>query len=237
MEVPIRTLARRAAFAAALAPVILLACSSKQRLAEYDYRNRSLSVISIAPAHPEVLGGAALDIDADPDRPLAALLRVGSEIAREVQKHQVRPRLDSAAVRVDVEHRLSAQLLDNAARHLRAVPAPGSRTADYELEVRIRRYGIVASAWTAPAYFLIDADMTLMDGATGRRIWRGRVREQDAVRPYTVTGGRTISNTVSAIALAGMSVDDISRQLENLSDYAASSMSAYFARSLDQARR
>jgi hypothetical protein len=235
MRVPVRAKVRQAAYAAVLLPVIFVACSSKQRLGEYDYRNRSLAVVSIAPAYPEVLGGAALRVD--PDRPLDALLRVGSEIAREVQKHQIRPRLDSAAVRVDVEQRMAAQLLDNAARHLRAVPSPESRTADYELEVRIRRYGIVASAWSAPAYFLIDADMTLLDGATGRRIWRGRVQQRDAVRPYAAVGSRTVSNTVSAIALASMSVEDLSRQLENLADYAANSMSIYFVRSLDQARR
>lgn len=235
MRVPIRTSASRVALAGALASTVLLACSSKQRLGEYDYRNRSLAVVSIAPAHPEVLGGAALRLDTD--RPLDALLRVGSEIAREVQKHQIRPRLDSAAVAVDVDARLSTQLLDHAARHLRATPVPDAATADYELEVRIRRYGIVASAWSAPAYFLIDADMMLLDGNSGRRIWRGRVRQRDAVRPYAATGSRTVSNTVSAIALASMSVDDISRQLENLADYAANSMSVYFARSLDQARR
>jgi hypothetical protein len=226
---------RQVARAALLIPVVLLACSSKQRLGQYDYRNRSLGMVSIAPAYPEVLGGAALRVD--PNRPLDTLLRVGSEIAREIQKHQIRPRLDSAAVAVDVDARLSARLLDNAARHLRAVPVPDARTSDYELEVRIRRYGIVASAWTAPAYFLIDADMTLLDGSTGRRIWRGRVRERDAVRPFAATGSRTVSNTVSAIALANMSVDDISRQLENLADYAANTMSVFFARSLDQARR
>lgn len=235
MRVPIRAHTHRAAFAAVLLIVLLAACSSKQRLGEYDYRGRSLAVVSIAPAYPEVLGGAALRVDTD--RPIAALLRVGSEVVREVQKHQIRPRLDSAAVRVDVEQRLSERLLDNAARHLRAAPAAEARTADYELEVRIRRYGIVASAWSAPAYFLIDADMTLLDGATGRRIWRGRVQQRDVVRPYAATGSRTVSNTVSAVALASMSVDDISRQLENLADYAANSMSTYFARSLDQARR
>jgi hypothetical protein len=234
MRVRSRQSAKHAA-AAMLLLVVLAGCSSKQRLGQYDYRNRSLGLVSIAPAYPEVLGGAALRVD--PDRPLDALLRVGSEIAREVQKHQIRPRLDSAAVTVDVEARLSERLLDNAARHLRAVPAADARTADFELEVRIRRYGIVASAWTAPAYFLIDADMMLLDGATGRRIWRGRVRQTDAVRPYAATGSRTVSNTVSAIALANMSVDDIARQLENLADYAANSMAVYFARSLDQARR
>ncbi|MEX1184750.1 MAG: hypothetical protein WEF86_16205 [Gemmatimonadota bacterium] len=218
-----------------IAPVLLPGCSSKQRLGEYDYRNRSLAVVSMAPAYPEVLGGAAFHVDTD--RPLTSLLRVGSEIAREVQKHQVRPRLDSAAVAVDVETRMSASLLDNAARHLRAVPTTDGRAADYELEVRIHRYGIVASAWTAPAYFLIDADMTLLDGSTGRRIWRGRVQERDAVRPYAVVGDRAVSSTVSAIALANMSVDDISRQLENLADYAANSMSVYFVRSLDDARQ
>lgn len=227
--------ARMGAPALLLLVVLVASCSSRQRLGEYEYRGRTLALVSFAPAHPEVLGGAAFR--ADPERPLESLLRMGSEIAREIQKHQVRPRLDSAAVAVDVRERLSGQLLDDAARHLRAVPTTDPAASDYELEVRIRRYGIVASAWTSPAYFLIDADMTLLDGRTGRRIWRGRVQQRDAVRPYAVAGSRTVSNTVSALALASMSVEEISRELENLADYAADSMLRYFARSLDQARR
>lgn len=229
---------RRAAGKAAPLLVILLlfagtACSSKQRLHQYEFRGRTLGLVSFGPAHPEVFGGLSLRGDAD--NPLDALVRIGSEAAREVQVQRARPRLAEAAARVDVRTRMSERTLQHAARHLRASPVADATTADYELEIRVRRYGIVAASWTSPAYFLVDADMTLLDGATGRRIWRTRLQERDPVQPFAV-GHRNVTNVVTAIALANMSTEEIERALELLADYAADRMVARLAHGLDAAR-
>jgi hypothetical protein len=211
------------------------ACSSKQRLREYDFRGRSLGLVTFGPAHPEVLGGMALRVDADD--PLESLVRIGSEAAREVQAQRVRPKLTEAASRVDVRGRIGQRTLEHGARHLRATPVAGTHAVDYELEIRIRRYGIVAASWTAPAYFLVDAEMTLLDGGTGRRIWRTRLRQRDPVQPFAVAGNRNVTNVVTAVALANMSTQEIERALELLADYAADHMVARLARGLDAARR
>lgn len=215
--------------------LVTVACSSKQRLGQYDFRGRSLGIVTLGPAHPEVLSGLSVRIDAD--NPAETLVRVGSEIAREVQAQRVRPRLAAAAASVDVRSRMGERTVQHAARHLRATPATGT-AVDYELEVRIRRYGIVAASWTAPAYFLIDAEMLLLDGATGRRIWKSRVRQRDPVQPYALSGGdRRVTNTVTAIALANMSTSELERSLELLADYAADRLVANLVRGLDSARR
>lgn len=210
-------------------------CSSKQRLGEYDFRGRTLTVVSIAPPHPEVLSGASWRID--PENPVATLIRIGSEIAREVEADRIRARLDSAAATVDVSGRMADRTLQNAARHLRATPVTGTQSVDYELEIRVRRYGIVASSWTSGAYFLIDADLLLLDGKTGRRIWQTDVRGQDPVR-FAGSGidDRSVTNVVTAIALARMSAGEIQRALESLADFAADQMVDHLAESLDEVR-
>jgi hypothetical protein len=215
--------------------VLASGCSSKQRLGQYDFRGRTLGIVTSGPAHPEVLGGLSIRLDAD--NPAETLVRVSSEIVREAQAQRVRPRLEAAAASVDVSGRMGERTVQQAARHLRATPATGT-AVDYELEVRIRRYGIVAASWSAPAYFLIDAEMMLLDGATGRRIWKSRVRQREAVQPFALSGGdRRVTNVVTAIALANMSTSELERSLELLADYAADRLAGQLVRGLDAARR
>lgn len=220
---------------AALAALTLAACSNKQRLGEYDYRGRTLAVATIAPPHPEVFSGASF-AHVDADDPIELVLRAGSEAVREVSAQKAREKLDRVARDVDVSGRMSGRMLENAARHLRAVPVTDPR-ADYELEVRIRQYGIVAASWTADAYFTLDATVTLLDGATGRRIWRTNVRARDPVRVAVVgVGDRSVTNVITAARLAGMSDDEIRRALESLADFAADAVVTSLARGLDDAR-
>lgn len=230
---------RRSSTAAATAAVLGLAtlagCSNKQRLGEYDFRSRTLGITTIAPAQPQVFSGLAVDIDEA--RPLETILRVGSGVAREVSIVKVRARLDSAGREADVADRMGDRLLTAASRHLRTTPVKDPRQADYELEVRVRRYGIEASSWSSQAYFLIQADMILLDGATGRRIWKADVRATDRVRP-AVFGreGEPVAGAVTAWALAQMSAAELQQALEGLADFAADFLAREFAEALDDAR-
>lgn len=224
-----------AALVAAALVLTVPGCSNKQRLGEYDYRGRTLAVVTIAPPHPEVFSGASF-ARVDPNDPIGLVLRAGSEAAREVSASRAREKLDRVARDVDVSGRMSGRTLENAARHLRAVPVTDPR-ADYELEVRIRHYGIVAASWTEDAYFTLDATVTLLDGATGRRIWRTDVRARDPVQVAVVgVGDRSVTNVITAARLAGMSEDEIRRALESLADFAADAVVSSLARGLDDAR-
>lgn len=231
---------RPAAVLAVAGTVLLLSsCSNKQRLGEYDYRGRTLGLVTIAPPHPELLTG--MDVDVDLDNPVGMLIRAGAEIAREVSAEEARARLDSAAAAIDVSDRMGGRVLRNAARHLRARPVESGDGAparvDYELEIRVRRYGIVADSWTSGAYFQIDADMLLLDGQTGRRIWEEDVRATDPVRHSSIgVGDRSVTSVVTAISLAEMSVEEIERALEGLADFAADHLIREFAEALDDAR-
>lgn len=237
-----RSIRRRrpaAVLGVAIATLLLAACSNKQRLGEYDYRGRSLALVTIAPPHPEVLTG--MDVDVDTDNPVASLIRAGAEIAREASVANARTRLDSAAAAVDVGDRMGDRVLRDVARYLRARPVEGAaapaEAVDYEIEVRVRRYGIVADSWTSGAYFRIDAEMMLLDGETGRRIWETDVRATEPVRHSNIgVDDRSVGNVVTAISLAEMSVAEIERALEGLADFAADHLVREFAEALDEAR-
>jgi hypothetical protein len=225
-------------FAAVVAAttIALSGCGSKHRLAEYDFRGRTLAVVTLAPPYPEILSGTNLDTKAD--SPLEKVLRVGSEIAREASARRLRARLDSAATAVDVSGRLSERALNNAARHLRATPVGEPGAGAHELEIRVRHYGIVANSWSAGAYYSIDAEVFLLDGATGRRIWSTSVRRRDPVGPSAIgVDDRSVTNVVTAVTLANMSAAEIQRALESLADYSADRVVEQLAKALDDARR
>lgn len=133
---------------------------------------------------------------------------------------------------------MGRRILESAARHLRAEPVDDGRAADYELEVRVRRYGIVAASWTSGAYFDFDGDVLLLDGETGRIIWETRVRARDPVRSSLFgTDERAIDNVITAVALAELSAREVQRAFESLADYAADAVLRKFTEDLDEARR
>ena len=231
---------RRTPTHAALAAVLLVllaapGCSNKQRLGEYDFRSRTLGITTIAPAQPQVFSGLALRVDER--RPLETIIRVGSGVAREVSVTKVRARLDSAGRRLDVADRMGDRLLRAASRHLRATPVADARQADYELEVRVRHYGIEASSWSSQAYFVIRADMILLDGDTGRRIWKTDVRATDRVDPAVFgRDAEPIAGAVTAWALSQLSAEELQQALEGLADFAADFLAREFVEALDDAR-
>lgn len=223
-----------------IVPLLLVAaalpgCSSKQRLHEYDYRNRTLAITTIAPARAEVF--SSLRVDIDETRPIETIIRTSGNVAREAAALKIRARVDSAGRRFSVADRMGGRLLQGAARHLRTTPVADARRADYELELVVTSYGLTASSWSSQAYFRITADVRLLDGATGRRIWKTDVIATDAVDPVIFgREGRTISGAVTAIALANLSSAEIQRALESLTDFAADFLVNELAESLDDAR-
>lgn len=225
--------ARKLLFAAGAAALLVGGCSNKQRLPEYDFRNRTLSVVTVAPPRPEIFGGGYSNVRGDDA--VEAILGIGSALALEVSAHQAMPRLQDAASTVNIRDRMAVRVLDGAARHLRALPVQTSGS-DFEIEIRIYRYGITSSSWNSAASFLIDAELFLLDGASGRRIWKEDVRATTPVRPLLSSGEPAVDGAVSAIALANMSTEEIRAHLEVLADFSADRMLLELIHALDETR-
>jgi hypothetical protein len=224
---------------AVVAGVVLYAspaCAGRHHLADYDYRGAALAVVSTYPPYPEVLTGPYF-----PDHsrnPIHVIVKAGSRIAKEVEARRVRARLDTASRDVNVADRARDGIARRAARSLGARLVDEEEGADFLLEVRVRDYGIDAEDWEAAAHFFVEAQVELLDAASGRLIWKTRVRSRDPITP-AIFGGRWHSvtrNVVTAAALADLSVEDLKRALEQLADYSADQVTRRLRNALEDSR-
>jgi hypothetical protein len=216
-------------------------CASAGKLGEYDFRERTLAVVASHVPHPEILTNDELDVDLR--NPVQAALRIGADLVKEVEAARARPRLREAARTADVGGRMMERVLNGMAAELRAVPVDDVRRADFEAEVRVRRFGIDADAWLAPAHFFIESEVILRDGLTGRRIWKGKVKEREplnALRAWHLSsasmGTGPVSDVITAAALGSLSEQQMAEMLEALADFSADRMLRRFRKGLDRAR-
>ena len=210
---------------------------SAGHLAEYEFVDRPVAVVTVAPPKPDVfteddfwLGERSL---------LEAVVRVAADIAREAQAERARARLDSAVAIVDVSQRMSARVLEQGARQLRGRAVESVQNADFEIELRVQRYGIEADSWDDQAEFVIEAQVLILDSDSGREIWKSDVDESEPVSSSVI--GRAlpdaVGSAVTAGQLASLSVAEMQRALESLADYCADRMVEKLRRGLEKARR
>ncbi len=206
-----------AAAAFAALTLSLFACGSHHHLSEYAFAGRSLGLVYIAPPAPVLLQGR-YNLRAAND-PVAAVMRVGSGVAREVEGRHASARLDSAAAHVDVGARLAHTTLERASRYLGTQPVDGEN-ADYLLEIQMRNVGIDARGESA-AYLFTNAEVVLLDRHTGREIWSAAVHGTDRLTPFVrgtdhVPGGIVTAGTLSLVTVA-----DFQEALEQLADFSS----------------
>lgn len=201
-------------------PFVALGCAHGNRLADFDYRDRTLSAVSDVPRRPEVLTGPYF-LGGRSGDPIRDIVRVGARIVREAEAIAVQERLDSAATLIDVGFVLEDNALDRTARYLGADPVAGGQDADYLLEIIVIEYGIDAEAWDAAAQFYIEADAALLDEATGTEIWRAEIEARDPIGPAVFGGPSAVRDIVTAATIADLSVQEIVDMLESLADFSA----------------
>lgn len=228
-----RTLSRLAL--AALCIVPLAGCAAGNLLHEYDFRNATVATVSDAPPRPDVLSGSLFDMRTTGD-PLRDIMRVGARVVREVEAAEMQAKLDSASARIDLGYRLEDQTRQRAARYLGADPVEGT-DGEYLLELIVVDYGVVADSWDAAAEFYVEADATLLHGASGAEIWRAEVSARDPVGPLVFGGAPEARDLMTAIVLATLDVDEMVQVLEGLADYTARIVTDRLRDDLRDARR
>lgn len=227
---------------AALAALALGACVHTGRLAEYDFRDRTVAVVTNTPPRPEVFTGDWFMDDGENSEGegsggiIRFLFRLGSEIVREVEAHEARQRLDEATESVDVSDRMAGRLLDQAARLLRARPVESVQGVDFEIEVYVASYGIEADSWDSQAQFFIKAELFLLDGETGHEIWRSDVNANSPVNSRRLDHGGTANTVITAAALASLSVEEMEIALESLADFSADFLAGKLREALRKVR-
>jgi len=213
-------------------------CASSGKLAEYDFRDSTVGVVALGAPRPEILTDAVLDVNVS--NPIQAALRIGADVVKEVEASRARTRLASAADEADVPGRMMDRVLKGMAGELRAVPVDDVRRAEFEVEVVIRRYGIDAESWTGPAHFFIESEVVLREAATGRRIWKGKVTEREAITPLLVGPSwqeqAIVNDMITAAGLASLSSEAMVQLLEGLADFSADRILRSFRRGVEKSR-
>lgn len=211
------------------------ACASHNRLHEFDFRDRTISVLSEIPSRPDVLSGPVFF--GPSGDPIRDMVRIGTRVVREVEAREVQDRLEAAAERIDVGLVLEDRSLERAARYLGADPVESDRNEDYILELIVIDYGIAAEAWDATAYFFIEADAALLDAESGAEIWRAEIDANDPIGPEIYGPRRAVRDVVTAAVLADLTVEEIEAALESLADYSARVITDRLRNDLRDARR
>ncbi|TVP45857.1 MAG: hypothetical protein EA350_08180 [Gemmatimonadales bacterium] len=219
-------------------------CASKGKLGEYEFRDRTVSVVALGNPRPQVLTNPELEVNLS--NPLQAALRIGADVLKEVEAARARPRLEAAATKADVQGRMMEQVLHGVAAELRAIPVPAAdaRSAEFEVEVVLKRYGIDADGWLSPAHFFVESEVVLREAATGRRIWKGKVTEREAVTPRLLgmrgtvwAEGEIVNDVITAAGLSSLSSEAMVHALEALADFSGDAVLRKFRRGLEASRR
>ncbi len=197
---------------------VMAACGPSHRLGEYDFRERTVAVVSEIPTRPDVLTGPHF-LDGFSGDPVRDVLRAGARVYREVESHRLRERLDSAATRIDVGYVLEDQTLERVARYLGARPVGPDDEPDFLLELMVLEYGIDAERWDAAAHFYIEADVTLLDASNGVEVWRREIDAQERIGSAVFGPARAVRDVVTAASLADLDVEEIVVALESLADF------------------
>ena len=225
---------RHPQYAAGLAALVVLAgCGPKHHLADYDFANRSITVVTSTPAYPELRTGG---LGIDGDSPVEAVIQAGSRVAKEVEARRARTRLDSAATAVDVGRRMGDRTAERAGRYLAATPV-ATGPADFTLEIWVTDFGLDARAWDSAAYLYTNAEAVLIDGASGREVWSVRVWAREAMTPAILDSGPVPSDAVTAGTLMTVSVEDFQRVLERLADLSSDLVTNELREELRDVRR
>lgn len=198
--------------------MLLGACASAGRLAEYDFNDRTVAVVAMVPPRPHVDSGD--DVDLTGLSAPQALLKVGTGIYKEVQAGRLRARMDSAGTRLDVADRISGTLLGSAARSLGARAVDDASEADFHLEVRVEEYGVSAPEWDSEARFRLKARLLLLD-REGREVWKAKVDENEELSDSWFLPGSPATDVWTGQALGRLTVDEIVRAFESVADHTA----------------
>ena len=95
------------------------------------------------------------------------------------------------------------------------------RSADLQLMVDVESYGINAGGSGSSIAFELSAVATLWDLRTGDRIWRTRESVSEPASPELFGLPGVAGNVLSAVALAELSEEEITRGMERLARNAA----------------
>ncbi|HWV58265.1 MAG TPA: hypothetical protein VNZ57_12500 [Longimicrobiales bacterium] len=186
---------------------VLTGCGTKHRLDQYDFAGRTVAMMPISAPAPELV---TRSFPSGGDGVIGAVIAAGSQLAVELEAREARSRLNSAAAEVDIVGIITDRTLQRTSAYLAARTISEPTEADFLFDLVIRSIAIDVSG--SNAALVLDSETVLLERATGREIWRARIRNREALTPST--GMTTGADVVTAIALSTITQDDFERMLE-----------------------
>jgi len=217
--------------------VVLMAlsmgCGGHNYLAEYNFVNRTMALVYIAPPRPELVTGW-YDIP-NTDDPVTAIVAAGSGVAKEIAGRNARSRLDSATGQINIDSLMSTRTLERASRYLGTQPTLDQRNADFLLELNMRGSGIDIRGSRSASIFM-SATAVLLDARTRREIWSFDVNGRDRITPFLYGTNRAPAGGITAAVLSTVTVADFHRALEQLVDFSSNEITERLRSELRDAR-
>lgn len=213
---------------------VFVACGGGHRLKEFQFADRTLAFVYIAPPSP-VLRTSSYDIDAS-ENPVTTAIKVGTGAAKEMEARKARSKLDTALTRVNFSSALAQQALERASRYLGTRSVTSAGDADYILEVQMQKLGIDVSGESA-AYLFTNATTVLLDRRTGNEIWTVNVRGSDRLTPSIQGAEGVPGGVITAGTLHTVSVADFEHALNQLALLSANVIANELREDLRDARK
>ncbi len=221
----------------AVLSLLVLACGSSHRLAEYTFRGLTGVVLLSAPPRPWVFRPAGWK-DADLEDFTGTAVRAVTGMAKTITAELAQARLDSAMTQVDVPERIRERFLQSCSRYLHVRPIDDQDAADLLFDLMVANYGIDAESWDGGVYFLIDLEVVLLDNRTGEDIWKTRVKERRQLSGVIFqTDSQAAGDVLSAIALSQLSVEEMVTGFQYLADETAEHVATRLRRDYTTSRK
>lgn len=194
----------------------LTGCASTE-LAYYDFDEQRVAVD--ARVAPDAQVDASYSVEINADDPVRTALSIGSSLAKAGQVSRAEDKLASAMRATDIRAIVEDELGRFVDTTLGSRIVDSRRDADLQLLIDIEEYGIDAGG--SGVDFELTAVASLWDTYSNDRIWRTRESVSEPASPDAFGLPGSVGNVFTAVALAELSEEEITRGLERLARDAA----------------
>ncbi|HVO40239.1 MAG TPA: hypothetical protein VMV03_14510 [Spirochaetia bacterium] len=205
-------------FAAALA-VGVLACTSVNRLGEFEIQGKSLAAEMRLPPPPEM--DVHYRVDMDFHNPIGMAINFGTNFAKAANAERVDSLMREALLAVDVPSVVRDEAFSSSLSVLGAFQEDDPGQADYVLDLEIHRYGVRAGSWSSAVTLRVDMTARILGNAGRDVIWRRDLDVDRQATPAMFGLDANIGNIVSAASLASLSEQDLEYGFSELAHDAA----------------
>lgn len=218
-----------------LSTLVWSGCGGTNRLRSYDFGGTEVAAVTVPAPRPIVFTSFA-DAWLDPSRPLRTAIRVGTAVAKQVERERAQQRLDSAFQQIEISDHIAGSVLSLSEAYLGYRSVGDPREADFLFDIRIEEYGILADSWDNATSFIVNGEILLLDNHSKQVVWRKKIREKEMITDSIFGLGISVGNVLTARQLAALSTDEMVAGIQRLADYTARHLSYRLQRDFARSR-